>query len=273
MEKNSLHAFSFSYQIMSKPRPDHMNLAIAAAASLVMDSMNRAANNPKDTARSLSLDIVAAFGIRWNRDISQSLTRDAVNQVMRKLRNSPLHRLRYDKLAGMFKTAFCHPYSRIPEWDERKQLADAFMLGRRFPQEDIAHAITFLTARSVPDPGALALLDAGSIETMDVDSPNAGSSEHSGGFPAQRWRLLRQTNTRPFQKQAYRPKCSRKPPNAACGHWVGIPHPYPSLGNGLMRRHPLRRWDNRKRAACGNGRNQPLIGPIDPSRIIRNGIY
>ena len=41
------------------------------------------------------------------------------------------------------------------------------------PQGEIAHAITFLAARKIPDPGALARLDAGAIETMDVDAPNA----------------------------------------------------------------------------------------------------
>ena len=166
--------FQFQHMAKNNTRPAHMNLAISAAASLVVGSMNRAANDPKSTARSLAAAILPAFGISWNRDIIQSLTRDAVNQLLVKLRNSPLPRMHYDKLAGMFETAFCRPYSLIPEWAEWKQLADAFVLGRRFPQEDIAHAITFLTARSVPDPGALAPLDAGAIETMAAAAPNAG---------------------------------------------------------------------------------------------------
>ena len=82
--------------------------------------------------------------------------------------------MRYNKLADLFKTAFSLPYSIIPEWDEWKQMAGAFILDRRLSQEAIAHAITFLSARSVPDPGALAILDAGAIETMDVDAPDAG---------------------------------------------------------------------------------------------------
>ena len=154
--------------------PAEMNLAIAAAASLVMDSMNRGANDPNATARILASAILPAFGISWNRDIIQSLTRNSVNQLMLKLRNSPLTLMRYENLAGVFKTAFCRPYSLLPEWDERKHLAGAFLLGRRFSQEDIAHSITFLTARSVPDPGALALLDAGAIEIMAVAAPTAG---------------------------------------------------------------------------------------------------
>ena len=48
------------------------------------------------------------------------------------------------------------------------------MLDRRFSQEYIAHSVTFLTARSVPDPGALALLDAGAVEVMAGAAPNAG---------------------------------------------------------------------------------------------------
>ena len=163
-----------SNRAMSKPRPDHVNLAIAAASSLVMGSMNRAANDAKATARSLSTAIIPAFGISRGRDIIHSHTRDAVNQMLMKLLNSPLPRLRYDKLAGMFKTAYCNPYSLIPEWDEWKQLADAYMLDHRSPQEAIAQTITFLTARCVPGPDALAIMDAGAIETMAVDAPSAG---------------------------------------------------------------------------------------------------
>ena len=48
------------------------------------------------------------------------------------------------------------------------------MMDRRFPQEAIAQTITFLTGRCVPDPGALAILDAGSIETMAAGAPDAG---------------------------------------------------------------------------------------------------
>ena len=101
--------------------PAQTNLAIAAAASLVVDSMNRAANDSKATARSLTQAILPAFGISWNRDIIQSLKpRDAVNKLLLKLRNSPLPRLHYDMLDGLFRTAFCHPYSLIPEWADRK---------------------------------------------------------------------------------------------------------------------------------------------------------
>ena len=81
-----------------------------------MGSMNRAANDPKATARSLMSAILPAFGISWNRDIIQSLTKNAVNNLLLKLRNSPLPRAHYDKLTDMFKTAYCHPYSLIPEW-------------------------------------------------------------------------------------------------------------------------------------------------------------
>ena len=37
----------------------------------------------------------------------------------------------------------------------------------------IARAITFPSARSIPDPAALAILDAGAIVTMAVDAPDA----------------------------------------------------------------------------------------------------
>ena len=102
--------FSTVKKIM-KPRqtPAHLDLAISAAASLVVGSMNRAADDPKATARILAQAILPAFGIAWNRDTIQSLSRDVANQLLLKLRNSPLPRLHYDRLADLFKTAFSHP--------------------------------------------------------------------------------------------------------------------------------------------------------------------
>ena len=48
------------------------------------------------------------------------------------------------------------------------------MLDRRFPQETIAKTITSTSARIIPDPGALDILDASAIETMATAAPDAG---------------------------------------------------------------------------------------------------
>ena len=151
---------------------------------------------------------------------------------MLKLWNSPLLRLRYDKLSAMFKTAFRNPCSLIPERGEWKQFADAYMSGRRFPQEAIAKTITFLSARCVLGPVALAILDAGAIETMAADAPNAAPPPgHSGGFPAPLRQLFRQTNTWPFRKPAYRLTPSKRLLNDAFGRLIGNNLPGPSFGN------------------------------------------
>ena len=160
-----------------------MGIAISSDASLVVKSMADSANGPKETARILSSAILPASDISWNREIIHAATTDVLNKMLMKLRNSPLHRMRYDKLTNMFATAFSNPYALIPEWDEWKQMEDAYMPDRRFPQEAIAQTITFSTARCVPDPGALATLDAGSIETMAADSPNAGPLRTFGSLP------------------------------------------------------------------------------------------
>ena len=151
-----------------------MDLAIAAAATVVMESMTKAANRHAATARSLSTATLPAFGIIWNRNVINSVTRGWINNLLLKLRNSPLPRLRYDKLAAVFKRAFCNPYFLNPEWAEWKQLADAYMLDRRVSLEVIAQSITFLSGRSIPDPGSLAASEAGSIETMATASPDVG---------------------------------------------------------------------------------------------------
>ena len=154
--------------------PFRMNQATPASASLVMGSINKAANDPEASARSLAHALVPAFGIAWNREIIQSPHRDSANKLLLEMRNSPLPRLHYDKLADLFKAANANPYSLIPEWAEWKHLADSFLLYRRFSQDDIANSATFLTGRGVPDPGALAIMDAGAVEVIAGEAPRAG---------------------------------------------------------------------------------------------------
>ena len=88
-----------------------MNQAISAAASLVMGSINKAACDPKASARSLAHAIAPAFGIAWNRAVTQPKPRGPPDKLLLKLRNSPLPRQHYDRLADLFKAAYAHPYS------------------------------------------------------------------------------------------------------------------------------------------------------------------
>ena len=95
-----------------------------------MDSMNRAANDRKAAPRSLSAATPPAFGIRWNRDIINALTRESAKQLIMGVRNSPRPRLRYDKLDEMFKKAYCNPYSPTPVWAGRRQSCGPFTAAR-----------------------------------------------------------------------------------------------------------------------------------------------
>ena len=158
----------------NKIRPYHMDLAIAAAATVAMHSMTKAANRHTATARIQSTSILPAFGISWGRNVINAVTSDWANKLLPKLRYSPLPRLHYDNLAAMFKTAYPNPYSVIPEWGEWKQLADAYMLDRRFLLKSIAQTIALLSYRGIPDPGALSVLDARAAETMATAAPDAG---------------------------------------------------------------------------------------------------
>ena len=81
--------FLFSERQMPKIRPYHVDMAIAAAATLVMESMTRAANHHAASARSLATAILPAFGISWNRNVINAVTREWTNLLL-KLRNSPL---------------------------------------------------------------------------------------------------------------------------------------------------------------------------------------
>ena len=132
----------------TKPNPHRLNHAIAAAAQLVLGKISKAAGHPQATPRSLAHAILPAFGIDWNREVIDTVKRGEINKLLTKLRNSPLPRLHYDRLADLFKTAFLDPFSLIPEWAEWTQLSDTYLLGRRYPKEEIAQAITFLSARA-----------------------------------------------------------------------------------------------------------------------------
>ena len=172
---------------MNTPNPKQMNAALIAAAQLIMQNMNRAADNSGATARSLSLAILPAFGLCWNKEVLLAVNSDnAVNRLLAKLRNSPLPRIHYDKLANLFKAAYLNPYSLLPEWAEWRHLADTYLLDRRYPNEEIAQAVTLFMARGVPDPGALALLDAGAVEVL------ADAKTFAGAIRTM-WRLARNT--------------------------------------------------------------------------------
>ena len=152
---------------MGNPNPKQMNAGLIAAAQVVMGSLAKAASNPAATARSRDPTILPAFGLNWNREVALSVNPDnAINKLLSRLRNSPPPRLRYDRLANLFRAAYLDPYSLLPEWAEWRRLADTYLLGRRYPHGEIAHAVTLFAAWGVSDPGALATLEDGAVETI-----------------------------------------------------------------------------------------------------------
>ena len=166
--------------------------------------MAKAANDPKATARSPSAAIIPASGISWGREIIRAVRTDTVVELLLKFRYSRLHRLRRYKLTIVFTTDFSNPYTLTPEWAARRKMADAYMKGRRFPKADIAQTITFLTARSVSDPGAPATLDAGSIVTLFLDTPDAGPLRTLWRLPRTASAAVSPNEHRPFQNYAHR---------------------------------------------------------------------
>ena len=103
---------------MPDPRPGRANLFIPDASSLLLGSINKADNCSNASARSLAAAILPDFGIGWNLDVIRGATSGRINELIPKLRNSPLPKLHYDKLPGLFWTASPAPYSLIPEWVE-----------------------------------------------------------------------------------------------------------------------------------------------------------
>ena len=91
---------------MPEIRSDHVDFAISAAAALVMESTTHAANRPEATARSMETAALPAFGIRWNRNVINPVTREWVGKLILKFRNPPTPRRHYEKITAWFKPAF-----------------------------------------------------------------------------------------------------------------------------------------------------------------------
>ena len=147
------------------PHPNH-DTAVIAAAHLAFDHAWRNAFASNSPALSVSVALVPLFGIRWIKKITNAVKTHRINELLAKIRNSPVPRSDYDRVADLFKLAFFTPTEFLPEWGEWRLIADRYRLGRRHPWPPLAAAVTQFITDEVNPPFVFAGIEAEGAEPM-----------------------------------------------------------------------------------------------------------
>merc|ERR1712112_344966 len=82
--------------------------------------------------------------------------KDSINQLFVRLRNSPLPRAEYDRLATFFKKAYATACSLPPDMPEWRILAERFRLEMSLGWAAILSAVTSLAGKGIDKPMNLA---------------------------------------------------------------------------------------------------------------------
>ena len=175
------------------PHRANLDYAIIEAAELAFDHAWRGVFDPTATASRISTALVPLFGISWSKKVivavDQRPLNRKINQLLGRVRNSPLPRTDYDRLADLFKFAFYAPAEFLPEWGEWRTIADRYRLDRRHTWSILASTVPQFVAAGVHSPFELAALDPAAVET-------AISSFDGRRDGREFWRAARLGNTR-----------------------------------------------------------------------------
>ena len=147
------------------PHPNH-DTAVIAAAHLAFDHAWRNAFASEATWNSISVALVPLFGISWGEKITTAVKTRRINAILAKIRNTAAPRADYDRLADLFKLAFSTPTDFLPEWEERRTIADRYRLGRRNPWSTLAAAVSEFITAEVNSPFDLDAMEASAVEQM-----------------------------------------------------------------------------------------------------------
>ena len=86
---------------------ENMDMARAAASTLVWDNLARRVNSRDATAATLLAAVTAVYGISWNRSVITSLAVNRINDVLSLLkRYTPFPAREYDRLAQFLKDSY-----------------------------------------------------------------------------------------------------------------------------------------------------------------------
>ena len=94
--------------------------AIIDAAKMAFDHSRRCVLDERATSHSISVALVPLFGISWSRKIIAAVDTRPINrrsnQLLARVRNSPLPRADCGRVADLFKLSLFAPTEFSPEW-------------------------------------------------------------------------------------------------------------------------------------------------------------
>ena len=156
-------------QLNMLPTENHDD-AITAADQLVIDSVFRCVADTKASAHNISFASAPVFGINWNRKVIVRITignrsgTDALNQILCKMRNSPLPRSDYERAGDLLKKAFVAPAFYLHDWEEWRVITERYRMGRRREWAALDAVVARLASAGLNSPLDLAVLGAAGIE-------------------------------------------------------------------------------------------------------------
>ena len=108
--------------------------AITAAAQLACDRVWKGAFADDEARRIISFALVPLFGIRWSKKAIAAMEARTINRranhLLARAGKSP-PRADCDRVADLFKLAYCAPAEFLPEWGEWRTISDRYWLDRR----------------------------------------------------------------------------------------------------------------------------------------------
>ena len=104
------------------------NVAVAAAAKLVLKGVDSILADPRSSAKSLSEAVMPIFGLRWNREVCERLGSSVINRMLYRLRNSLLPPEAYRRTKELFSEAINLQGPIPPHWQEWLTIIEKFEL-------------------------------------------------------------------------------------------------------------------------------------------------
>ena len=187
-------------QLNMLPTENHDD-AITAADQLVIDSVFRCVADTKASAHNISFASAPVFGVNWNRKVIARITignrsgTDALNQILCKMRNSPLPRSDYERAGDLLKKAFVAPAVYLHEWEEWRVITERYRMGRRREWAALEAVVARLASAGLNSPStwpclARQVLNIGSSTTTAERPPVTFGARPAFRLPRRRRRII-----------------------------------------------------------------------------------
>ena len=147
--------------------------AISAAADIAWPHLARVIGERNHTTDEMRKAALAAYGIRWNRAVLETLITDRVNFDLSRLPKSDFPEMEYDRLSSFLKEAYSASDPLPSELLEWGTLAGQIRLDLSAGRGAVLQAATFLQAHGLSTPFHLGVLPPAEFYPLSEDFPNA----------------------------------------------------------------------------------------------------